>query len=608
MSDADDESPKKRSGWRGFTLFGVPIVGGGLLFAAGIIFWGGFNTAMEATNTMPFCISCHEMHDNVYLEYRETIHYRNATGVGASCSDCHVPDPWIHKVVRKVEATRELYHKAMGTINTPEKFEEHRLRMATNVWQSMKRTDSRECRNCHDFVSMLPEFQAPRARRQHLNALQNGNTCIDCHKGIAHRSVRDQLSDEELEALEAPLEAHIRPVPVAFMESLTRIEAIEAAAAEQAAAEARAAEAAMATRIAAAVEAARVEEQTRLAALFAATAEAAEDAHAAEAPAAVASGEVAPGIDWSAVPPRQVTLFYPGQASFEWVQNGRDHGGARPFTRAGDRCATCHAAELPTIGLNIVRGGELEPTPIPDKRPVIDVTLQAAHDDKSLYLRLSWPNVPHTPAPFVEGGKMDPDNPVKVAMMIAGSGIEYVEQAGCWATCHHDNRYMPDAPDMAAFGDFPAGRLHLDQGVTKYLAESRTEIEIAGRGGASRGGWANLRGEDEIAALLEAGTFMDLLRAAPGGSADNGHLLEQRVEDGGPMAASVTLDGDTWTAVLSRPLQPEGPGNIALEPGRTYTVGLAIHDDYTDARFHHVSLELTMGLDDPAAEINVVKP
>lgn len=27
----------------------------------GIILWGGFNTAMEATNTETFCISCHEM-------------------------------------------------------------------------------------------------------------------------------------------------------------------------------------------------------------------------------------------------------------------------------------------------------------------------------------------------------------------------------------------------------------------------------------------------------------------------------------------------------------------------------------------------------------------
>ena len=99
---------------------GAILIGG---FVAGIIFWGGFNTAMEATNTEAFCISCHEMEENVYVEYQDTIHYTNRTGVRATCPDCHVPKPWIHKIVRKIKASNELYHKVMGTIDTPEKFE-----------------------------------------------------------------------------------------------------------------------------------------------------------------------------------------------------------------------------------------------------------------------------------------------------------------------------------------------------------------------------------------------------------------------------------------------------------------------------------------------------
>ena len=65
-------------------------------FISGIIFWGGFNTAMEMTNNEEFCISCHEMKDNVYQEYKETIHYSNRTGVRATCPDCHVPKEWQH--------------------------------------------------------------------------------------------------------------------------------------------------------------------------------------------------------------------------------------------------------------------------------------------------------------------------------------------------------------------------------------------------------------------------------------------------------------------------------------------------------------------------------
>ena len=83
-------------------------VGAALFFmVVGVIFWGGFNTAMEATNTLEFCISCHEMEENVYKEYTKTVHYANRSGVRATCSDCHVPDPWVHKFVRKVRATNE---------------------------------------------------------------------------------------------------------------------------------------------------------------------------------------------------------------------------------------------------------------------------------------------------------------------------------------------------------------------------------------------------------------------------------------------------------------------------------------------------------------------
>ncbi len=153
---------------------------------AGIVFWGGFNTAMEATNTMTFCISCHEMRDNVYQEYKETVHYKNPSGVQATCSDCHVPRPWIYKFVRKIKATNELYHKALGTIDTREKFEARRLHMAERVWESMRSTDSRECRNCHDFNSMDLDEQDSYASKRHIRAVEKGETCIDCHDGIAH--------------------------------------------------------------------------------------------------------------------------------------------------------------------------------------------------------------------------------------------------------------------------------------------------------------------------------------------------------------------------------------------------------------------------------------
>ena len=156
-------------------------------FVAGVVFWGAFNTAMEVTNTEAFCTGCHEMHDNVYQELQSTIHYTNRSGVRAICSNCHVPHAWTNKIARKMQASKEVWGKIFGTIDTREKFEAHRLELAQNVWDRLKANDSLECRNCHSADSMDITKQSPRASVAHQRFLFSGEkTCIDCHKGIAH--------------------------------------------------------------------------------------------------------------------------------------------------------------------------------------------------------------------------------------------------------------------------------------------------------------------------------------------------------------------------------------------------------------------------------------
>ena len=157
-----------------------------LAFVAGIIAWGGFNTVLELTNREEFCISCHEMKDNVYQEYRTTIHYSNRTGVRATCPDCHVPKDWTHKIIRKIQASNEVFHKILGSIDTPEKFNAKRLELAKHEWARMKKTDSRECRNCHNYAYFDYAAQGRRSNRLHQQGFSEGKTCIDCHKGIAH--------------------------------------------------------------------------------------------------------------------------------------------------------------------------------------------------------------------------------------------------------------------------------------------------------------------------------------------------------------------------------------------------------------------------------------
>lgn len=156
-------------------------------FIAGVIFWGGFNTALEAANTEQFCTGCHEMRENVYQELQGTIHFSNRSGVRAKCADCHVPHNWTNKIARKMQASKEVWGKIFGTIDTREKFEEKRLELATHEWNRLKANNSLECRNCHLFESMDFTKQSKRAVDAHSTKLASGEkTCIDCHKGIAH--------------------------------------------------------------------------------------------------------------------------------------------------------------------------------------------------------------------------------------------------------------------------------------------------------------------------------------------------------------------------------------------------------------------------------------
>ncbi len=180
-----------RQYWRTVTRPSVHFSLGFLVvgaFVAGIVFWGAFNTALEFANTEVFCTGCHEMRDNVYAELKSTIHFTNRSGVRAKCSDCHVPHDWTAKIARKMQASKEVWGTILGTIDTREKFVDKRLELAQHEWARFKANDSLECRNCHGYEYMDFTRQSVRAQHQHSTYLASKEkTCIDCHKGIAHR-------------------------------------------------------------------------------------------------------------------------------------------------------------------------------------------------------------------------------------------------------------------------------------------------------------------------------------------------------------------------------------------------------------------------------------
>ncbi len=168
------------------------------LVIAGVLMGAGA-AGLAWTNTEGFCIGCHEMRDNVYAEFKGTIHDTNRSGVRAICSDCHVPREPGPLIVRKMRATLELIGHFRGIIDTKEKFEAHRSMLAQRVWNRMLETDSLECRNCHQRASMSKDKQSEKAQARHAKANKEGMTCIECHYGIAHAEP-DGPGPQELKA------------------------------------------------------------------------------------------------------------------------------------------------------------------------------------------------------------------------------------------------------------------------------------------------------------------------------------------------------------------------------------------------------------------------
>ena len=161
-------------------------VTGGIAFVVFMLVAIGGATGLAWTGTLKFCISCHEMRDNVYAEYKDTIHEKNRVGVRVVCSDCHVPHEPGPLIWRKINATFEIWGKLTGVISTKEKFKEHRAELARHVWTRMLETNSLECRNCHKVDAFDPDKQGDKSKNAHAKAQREGMTCIECHYAIAH--------------------------------------------------------------------------------------------------------------------------------------------------------------------------------------------------------------------------------------------------------------------------------------------------------------------------------------------------------------------------------------------------------------------------------------
>lgn len=281
---------------------------------------------------------------------------------------------------------------------------------------------------------------------------------------------------------------------------------------------------------------------------------------------AIAGTASAAAPDWSKTPARTMKLMYPGQASLEWVMNKPDHSAVPDIVDKKRACAKCHEGDANEIGDKIVKGqpvgsskSVLEPTPPKGKVGFIPVQFQTAHDADKIYFRFEW--VP----PQIGDKKLDSKNEVKLTMMFDGGGtVDGSNQNGCWATCHQDLRTMKNAKDDKK---------------TKYI-----------------------KGAD-----LASGKFMDLMqyRSGKGEKPADGYVADAREMEGGKslIKAEGKKEGNKWVVTFERSLAGLGKGDHTIAAGKVYNFGFAIHEDYTNARFHFVSLGYQFGLDKAIPEV-----
>jgi hypothetical protein len=255
-------------------------------------------------------------------------------------------------------------------------------------------------------------------------------------------------------------------------------------------------------------------------------------------------------IDWTKIPATTVTLFYPGQSSYEWVRNDHNKGRGAKAVQDGQACVRCHEGEEKDLGASLVKGGPLEPTPVKGKNGWVDLGVQAAYDSKNAFFRFQWktlnayPGTAHQYLRFdgkewkvhgfpkldqvVRDGKQPGIYEDRMTMMIDDGKVPGFARQGCWLSCHDGQR---DMRNTASAKDAQANALLSaikKNDLRKYLPSTRSNPE----------NWTTGRSLDEIAKLKAEGAFVDLIqwrahRSNGVGMADDGYVLEYRYSDAG---------------------------------------------------------------------------
>ncbi len=289
-------------------------------------------------------------------------------------------------------------------------------------------------------------------------------------------------------------------------------------------------------------------------------------------------------IDWDKVPGKQISLFYPGQSSWEWLLTGNDHSGAKNI-RKGKTCIECHQDEEQEMGSKLLTASQSQLPLLANKPVSIQATVKLSYNSENFYAQVSWKD-----GKTQGTEKIDNDYASRITLMIDDGHVTEAARAGCWGTCHDDAIAMPSAED--------------NKEISKYLARSRTKVTRAGGG-------ENYKSAKALKEMINKGVFMEYwqarLNTKQPAIAVDGHILDKRHRNNQALVAvTAQMINGSWTVQFSRKRIASDSLHKDIIAGKIYSIGFAIHDDYANHRHHFVSFGRSFVLDQGDADFVVI--
>ena len=163
------------------TAFVAFVIGG----LAGVVFALAAEQIDHLTTTDKFCTSCHAMQSYIANAetYKSSAHQTTASGVRASCADCHIPKGLVSATYTHiVRGIGDLWGQVRFDYEDPMVWEAEKARLAYAVRDWLRANDSVTCQSCH-------EEAAVKEHREHEEIHKTGMTCIDCHYNLVHDEI-----------------------------------------------------------------------------------------------------------------------------------------------------------------------------------------------------------------------------------------------------------------------------------------------------------------------------------------------------------------------------------------------------------------------------------